>query len=116
MRMKYRKGDRSRRMWTAREEHILAFALTELVAKGWKSDNGFRAGYLGCCEQRLRAVFPNTDLTGNLHINSRIGVQKKNYRSLSHILSRSGVGFTADHKIDCDDEQWQQIIQVIFCD
>lgn len=45
-RQKFRKGDRTRRMWTPREEEILAETLLELVARGWKADNGFRAGYL----------------------------------------------------------------------
>ncbi|KAG6424332.1 hypothetical protein SASPL_114747 [Salvia splendens] len=37
---------------------------------------------------------------------------EKNYGSLSGILGRSGVGFnlTNDFKIDCDNEQWEQII------
>ncbi|KAL1547627.1 hypothetical protein AAHA92_15959 [Salvia divinorum] len=67
-RQEFRKGERPRRMWTLREEEILASTLLELVARGWKSDNGFRAG---------------------------------------------GVGFNVDgnHKIDCDDDQWDQIGQ-----
>ncbi|XP_042031652.1 uncharacterized protein LOC121778376 [Salvia splendens] len=112
VRKKYRKGERSRRMWTTREEDILASSLIELVAKGWKSDNGFRAGYLGRIEQRLREAFPNTDITATPHINSKVGAWKKFYKSLSQILSRSGVGFTADFKIDCDDEQWEQIVKL----
>ncbi|KAG6430915.1 hypothetical protein SASPL_108989 [Salvia splendens] len=62
-RQKFRKGDRTRRMWTPREEEILATTLLELVARGWKSDNG--------------------------------------------------IGFNSDgkHKIECDDEQWEQIVQ-----
>ncbi|KAG6399546.1 hypothetical protein SASPL_141027 [Salvia splendens] len=43
---KYKKGDRTRRLWSHREEEILAATLVELVALGWKSDNGFRTGYL----------------------------------------------------------------------
>ncbi|XP_042056775.1 uncharacterized protein LOC121801361 [Salvia splendens] len=112
VRTKYRKGERSRRMWTTREEDILASSLIELVANRWKSDNGFRAGYLGRIEQRLREAFPNTDITATPHINSKIGAWKKFYKSLSQILSRSGVGFTADFKIDCDDEQWEQIVKL----
>ena len=103
-------------MWTTREEDVLVSALIELAATGWKSDNGFRAGYLGRIEQRLRQAFPNTDLMGDPHINSKIGAWKKNHKSLSQILSRSGVGFTADFKIDCDDEQWEQIVKVNLCE
>ncbi|KAL1553171.1 hypothetical protein AAHA92_13879 [Salvia divinorum] len=52
------KGERSRRMWSDREEEVLLAAFKELVVQGWKSGNGFR-----------------------------------------------------DHKIDCDDEQWAQIMK-----
>ncbi|KAG6399034.1 hypothetical protein SASPL_140508 [Salvia splendens] len=67
-RNRFRKGERSRRMWTPKEEDILAATLLELTATGWKSDNGFRAGYL----------------RWNHH---------------------------GDHKFDCSDEQWEQIVQ-----
>ncbi|KAG6385284.1 hypothetical protein SASPL_154116 [Salvia splendens] len=36
----------ARRCWTEREETILMTAMKELAATGWKSDNGFRSGYL----------------------------------------------------------------------
>ncbi|KAG6392948.1 hypothetical protein SASPL_147177 [Salvia splendens] len=36
------KSDRSRRIWSVREEDILMATLKELAANGWKSDNGFR--------------------------------------------------------------------------
>ena len=79
-------------MWTTREEDVLVSALIELAATGWKSDNGFRAGYLGRIEQRLRQAFPNTDLMGDPHINSKIGAWKKNHKSLSQILSEEWCG------------------------
>ncbi|KAG6407499.1 hypothetical protein SASPL_130490 [Salvia splendens] len=83
---KFRKGERSRRMWTPKEEDILAATLLELTATGWKSDNGFRAGS---------------------------GSWKKSYGLLRSILSRTGVGWNhhGDHKFDCSDEQWEQIVQ-----
>ncbi|XP_042054260.1 uncharacterized protein LOC121799018 isoform X1 [Salvia splendens] len=111
-RNKFRKGERSRRMWTPQEEEILAATLLDLTATGWKSDNGFRAGYLSKIEDSLRAEFPNTDLKGNPHINSKIGAWKKSYGLLRSILSRTGVGWNhhGDHKFDCSDEQWGQIV------
>ncbi|XP_041994795.1 uncharacterized protein LOC121745084 isoform X1 [Salvia splendens] len=110
---KFRKGERSRRMWTPKEEDILAATLLELTATGWKSDNGFRAGYQSKIEDSLRAEFPNTDLKGNPHINSKIASWKKSYGLLRSILSRTGVGWNhhGDHKFDCSDEQWDQIVQ-----
>ncbi|KAG6389136.1 hypothetical protein SASPL_150595 [Salvia splendens] len=112
-RNKFRKRERSRRMWTPKEEDILAATMLELTATGWKSDNGFRAGYLSKIEDSLRAEFPNTDLKGNPHINSKIGSWKKSYGLLRSILSRTGVGWNhhGDHKFDCSDEQWEQIVQ-----
>ncbi|KAG6436949.1 hypothetical protein SASPL_101855 [Salvia splendens] len=56
-RQKFRKGDRTRRMWTPREEEILAATLLELVARGWKSDNGFRAGYFTKIEDSIHPKF-----------------------------------------------------------
>ncbi|KAG6434108.1 hypothetical protein SASPL_105730 [Salvia splendens] len=112
-RQKFRKGDRSRRIWFFREEEILAATLLDLVAHGWKSDNGFRTGYLIKIEESLRAEFPNCDLRGTPHITSKIGAWKKSYGILRSILSRTGVGFNLhnDFKIDIDDEQWEQIVQ-----
>lgn len=110
------KIDRSRRCWSDREEAILIVALKDLVAHGWKSGNGFRAGYLTRIEECLKREFPTTDIKAEPHIKSKINTWKKNFYSLSTILSRSGVGFNArnDFKIDCDDEQWAQIVQVMF--
>ncbi|KAG6403936.1 hypothetical protein SASPL_136170 [Salvia splendens] len=112
-RQKFRKGDQTRRMWTPREEEIMAVTLLELVARGWKSDNGFRAGYLTKIEDSIRAEFPDSDIRGNPHVNSKISAWNKSYGSLRNILSRTGIGFNSDgkHKIEYDDEQWEQIVQ-----
>ncbi|KAL1563324.1 hypothetical protein AAHA92_05806 [Salvia divinorum] len=109
---KYGKGDRSRRMWTTREEEILVASLLELVAGGWKSDNGFRAGYLGKIEDNIRKEFPKSDIKGTPHIVSKITASKKSYNSLRAILGWSGVGFNVDgdYKIDIDDDQWAQVV------
>ncbi|KAG6414049.1 hypothetical protein SASPL_126766 [Salvia splendens] len=54
-RLKFRKGERSRRMWSTREGEVLIASLVKLVAQGWKSDNGFRAGY-----HIIHIVLPST--------------------------------------------------------
>ncbi|KAL1564376.1 hypothetical protein AAHA92_06727 [Salvia divinorum] len=109
---KFRKGDLSRRLWTVREEEILIGSLLELVAGGWKSDNGFRSGYLGRIEDNIRKEFPKTDIKGTPHVVSKITAWKKSYGSLREILSRSGVGFNVDgeYKIDIEDDQWAQVV------
>ncbi|KAG6402804.1 hypothetical protein SASPL_135017 [Salvia splendens] len=54
-------SDRSRRVWTDKEATLI-MAMKDLVATGWKSDNGFRAGYLTRIENIKRQHLPNTDL------------------------------------------------------
>ncbi|KAL1535060.1 hypothetical protein AAHA92_31160 [Salvia divinorum] len=44
-RTSFHKCDRSRRSWSDKEEVALMAALKELVAMGWKLDNGFRLSY-----------------------------------------------------------------------
>ncbi|XP_057807932.1 uncharacterized protein LOC131022462 [Salvia miltiorrhiza] len=107
------KTDKTRRSWTTREEEVLLAALKELVAQGWKSDNGFRPGYLTKLEEAMRKAFPTTDLKGMPHINSKTTTWKKNYYSLCEMLKNSGVGFNVagTHMIDCTDEQWEGIVQ-----
>ncbi|KAG6417987.1 hypothetical protein SASPL_120184 [Salvia splendens] len=104
----------ARRGWTDREEAFLLATLKKLVAIGWKSDNGFRSGYLHKLEDSLRQEFPWSDLKANPHLQSKIHIWKKAYGALSLVLARSGVGFNVhnDYKIDCDEEQWDQIIKV----
>ena len=95
----------------------MAVCLADLVARGWKSDNGFRTGYLGMIEDAIRKEFPNTDIKGQPHVTSKLTAWKKHYTSLKNILARSGVGFNSDneYKIECDDDQWETIVMVSTC-
>ncbi|XP_057769415.1 uncharacterized protein LOC130989428 [Salvia miltiorrhiza] len=106
------KTNKTRRSWTPREEDVLLAALKELVVQGWKSDNGFRAGYLGKLEEAVKSRFPNSNLKGMPHIHSKIAAWKRNYYSLDLMLSNTGVGFNVDgtHMIDVNNEQWDQIV------
>ncbi|KZV29234.1 hypothetical protein F511_22399 [Dorcoceras hygrometricum] len=78
-----KKVDKTRRSWTAREEDVLIAALKDVVTKGWKSENGFRSGYLTLLESAMHVSLPRTDLRGNPHINSKVHVWKKTYGGLS---------------------------------
>ncbi|XP_057779530.1 uncharacterized protein LOC130998112 [Salvia miltiorrhiza] len=106
-----KKTDKKRRSWSTSEQEVLLTALKELVAQGWKSDNGFRAGYLKKLEEAMKKTFPTTDVKGMPHKNSKTTTWKKDYYSLSLMLSNSGVGFNVDgkHMVDCTDEQWEAI-------
>ncbi|KAG8367927.1 hypothetical protein BUALT_Bualt16G0123600 [Buddleja alternifolia] len=82
-----------RRCWTQEEEKVLANAMRDLVVKGYKADNGFKNGYQNLLEQPMMQAFPGTTIRVEPHINSRITVWRKNYGSISTMLSRSGFGF-----------------------
>ncbi|XP_057770359.1 uncharacterized protein LOC130990160 [Salvia miltiorrhiza] len=108
------KTDKTRRSWSTKEEEILLASLKELVVLGWKADNGFKAGYLHKLEEAMRKEFPDTDIKGMPHINSKLGAWKRNYNSLCLILDKTGVGFNSKgtFMIDCNNEQWEQIVVV----
>ncbi|XP_057810943.1 uncharacterized protein LOC131025268 [Salvia miltiorrhiza] len=107
------KSEKTRRSWSLREEEQLIAALKEIVVNGWRSDNGFRAGYLGKLEEAMKIAFPGTDLKGIPHIHSKISMWKRNYYSLSLMLRDSGIGFNVNGKfmIDCTLEQWDDIVK-----
>ncbi|KAL0434814.1 UNVERIFIED_CONTAM: hypothetical protein Sradi_0189300 [Sesamum radiatum] len=54
-----RDGKLSRRVWSTAEEEALLECLREIVRTDWKSENGFRTGYLGVLEQLLNRSCPN---------------------------------------------------------
>ncbi|XP_057780224.1 uncharacterized protein At2g29880-like [Salvia miltiorrhiza] len=110
--LRVNKTDKTRRSWTGKEEDMLLSSLKELVAQGWKFDNGFRAGYLNKLEEAMKKAFPGTDLKGVPHVNSKICAWKKHYNSLVLMLANTGVGFNVngDHMVNCTDEQWEHIV------
>lgn len=107
------KAGPSRRSWTTNEELCLLNALKDIVQKGLKCDNGFKAGYLHHLEEAMVSAFPNTDLKGDPHINSKIHVWKKQYGSLSTMLSRSGFGWNdMCNIIECSNQVWADYVNV----
>ncbi|CAA0805971.1 Unknown protein [Striga hermonthica] len=83
-----------RRVWNEDEDRALIVGLRDLVARGWKCDNGFRNGYAIILEQHMHHMFPGTTIRAEPHITSKISVWKKNYGSLSEMLSTSGFGWS----------------------
>ncbi|XP_012832657.1 PREDICTED: uncharacterized protein At2g29880-like [Erythranthe guttata] len=102
-----------RRTWTMQEEQSLIMALKDIVHRGWKCENGFKTVYLATLENSMAQSFPGTDLKADPHINSKIHVWKKQYRSLSTMMSRSGFGWNdSSNTIDVfDDQVWQEYIK-----
>ncbi|KAL8492724.1 hypothetical protein ACS0TY_024064 [Phlomoides rotata] len=99
------KVTRGRRFWSKVEEDTLIQCLTDIVNDGWKTDNGFKAGFQRELEKGIRKLLPGTYILANPHINSKIHVYKKEYNALYDLLSRSGIGWNSTTSmIEVDDE------------
>ncbi|KAL8476180.1 hypothetical protein ACS0TY_028733 [Phlomoides rotata] len=96
---------RGRRSWTKIEEDALIICLTNVVHEGWKSENGFRAGFLRELEKGMKKKLPGTDIVAHPHINSKMHVWKKKYGAVSDLLSKSGIGWNSTTSmIEVEDE------------
>ncbi|KAL8457041.1 hypothetical protein ACS0TY_035032 [Phlomoides rotata] len=111
---KEKKTDKTRRAWTPVEEGVLVELMKELVTKGWKTENGFKLGYLLKLEFEMLKKIPGTDLRANPHITSRITIWKKFHGSLQMMLNgNSGVGFNpTTGLLDYHDDCWARIVKV----
>ncbi|XP_073025604.1 uncharacterized protein [Primulina eburnea] len=86
--------------------------MKDVITKGWKSENGFKAGYLNLLENAMQESIPGNSLRGNPHINSKIHMWKKTYSTTVTLLSKSGVGWNdSNNTIDVTDETWEAIVK-----
>ncbi|KAL8548289.1 hypothetical protein ACS0TY_007566 [Phlomoides rotata] len=66
------RNDKGRRGRSVREEQVLSEAMKKIVREGWRTENGFKIGYLNLLSTYMKQEFPNTDLNPEPHITSRI--------------------------------------------
>ncbi|KAL0430546.1 UNVERIFIED_CONTAM: hypothetical protein Sradi_0680600 [Sesamum radiatum] len=98
-------GKLSRRVWSTVEKEALLECLREIVRTGWKSDSGFRTGYLGVLEQLLNRSCSNNRLKAEPHISSKIHVWKKMYGCINDMMDRSGFSWNpTTNTIDVKDD------------
>ncbi|XP_075504372.1 uncharacterized protein LOC142541796 [Primulina tabacum] len=110
---KGKKTDKLRRTWTAPEEEVLIVALKDIISKGYKTENGFRNGYLPLLESALQNAFKDSDLRGHPHITLKIHVWKKHYGCLTTMLAKSGIDWNdTENTIDATNEAWDTILKV----
>ncbi|KAL8481050.1 hypothetical protein ACS0TY_027547 [Phlomoides rotata] len=105
--------DKTRHAWTPVEEGVLVELMKELVTKGWKTENGFKPGYLLKLESEMLKKILGTDLRANPHITSRITIWKKFHGSLQTTLNgNSGIGFNpTTGLLEYHDECWARIVK-----
>ncbi|KAL8545273.1 hypothetical protein ACS0TY_005453 [Phlomoides rotata] len=102
-----------RRSWKPYEELILMGHLKEMVASAnWKTENGFRSGYLQKLEEKIRISLPGTDLRAFPNINSKILAWKKHHGCIQLAFGETGCGFNTSTKIlDCSDPAWAKVLK-----
>ncbi|KAL8519684.1 hypothetical protein ACS0TY_010568 [Phlomoides rotata] len=74
LKKKGKKTDRNCCAWTPVKEIVLVGLMKDLMAKGWKTENSFKPGYLLKLEVGMVKMLSGTDIRANPHITSRITI------------------------------------------
>ncbi|KAG6469538.1 hypothetical protein ZIOFF_070467 [Zingiber officinale] len=83
-----RKTQSTKRLWTKQEDATLVDCLVELSKdSAWKSENGFRTGYLVHLEKLMAAKLPSSKATP--HIESRYKLLKRQFHAITEMLNHS---------------------------
>ncbi|KAL8481067.1 hypothetical protein ACS0TY_027558 [Phlomoides rotata] len=56
------RNDKGSRGWSVREEQVLSEAMKKIVLEGWKTENGFKIGYLNLLSTYMKQIDPNARL------------------------------------------------------
>ncbi|KAL2930724.1 tRNA pseudouridine synthase B [Bienertia sinuspersici] len=65
----------------------------------WKSENGFKIGYMNKLEELIKSVFPNCGFKATPLIESRIKHWSEKYSVMAQMLSISGFEWDAEKKM-----------------
>ncbi|KAG6522393.1 hypothetical protein ZIOFF_019533 [Zingiber officinale] len=85
-----RKTQSTKRVWTKQEDAALVECLVELSKdSAWKSENGFRTGYLVHLEKLMVAKLPSSSLKATPHIESRYKLLKRQFHAITEMLNHS---------------------------
>ncbi|XP_042465761.1 uncharacterized protein LOC122048232 [Zingiber officinale] len=85
-----RKTQNTKHLWTKQEDAVLVDCLVELSKdSAWKSENGFRTGYLLHLEKLMAAKLPSSNLKATPHIESRYKLLKRQFHAITKMLNHS---------------------------
>ncbi|KAL3638032.1 hypothetical protein CASFOL_018480 [Castilleja foliolosa] len=91
---------RNKRYWTPQEDTILLQSLLEISHNPkWKSENGFKNGYMNRLEETLVEKIPNCGLKAEPHIESRLKHWSEKYCAMAEMLGNSGFNWDSERKV-----------------
>ncbi|KAL2934901.1 D-alanine--D-alanine ligase [Bienertia sinuspersici] len=91
---------KNKRYWTYEEDATLIRYLHELSCDPkWKSESGFKNGYMNKLKELIKSVFPNCGLKATPYIESRIKHWLEKYSAMVEKLSILGFGWDAEKKM-----------------
>ncbi|KAG6520884.1 hypothetical protein ZIOFF_017946 [Zingiber officinale] len=91
-----RKTHSTKHLWTKQEDAALVDCLVELSKDlAWKSENGFRIGYLLHLEKLIATKVPSSNLKATPHIESRYKLLKRQFHAINEMINHgSGFGWS----------------------
>ncbi|KAM5572598.1 hypothetical protein ABKV19_012579 [Rosa sericea] len=110
---KQRGRGQNKRFWTTKEDSVLVESLQGLYHDTkWRSENGFKNGYLTQIEAMMEAKMPGCGIQASPHIESRVKTLKKKYYALAEMLSQSGFGWNDDEMmLVCERRVYDEWVQ-----
>ena len=85
-----RKTQSTKHLWTKQEDAAFVDCLVEFSKdSAWKSENGFRTGYLVHLEKLMAVKLPSSSLKATPHIESRYKLLKRQFHAITEMLNHS---------------------------
>ncbi|KAK9160524.1 hypothetical protein Syun_006865 [Stephania yunnanensis] len=108
----------SRRKWSHAEDVALVNVMVEMVASGvYKSDNGFKPGYLTKVEEALNTTCLNSGIKARPHIESRLKSLKKDWFIVNDMIcgirhGTSGFDFdSTSNMVIAPEDVWEDYLK-----
>ncbi|KAI3807117.1 hypothetical protein L1987_23041 [Smallanthus sonchifolius] len=109
---------KNKKKWNEKENEKLVASMLDVLNSGsnYKSDNGFKPGFINAVEQQLAILLPEAGIKAKPHIESRIKTMKSDWSVVHDMLSwnnTSGFGWDYNNNmLDAPQPVWQAYIQV----
>ncbi|XP_039135217.1 uncharacterized protein LOC120272458 [Dioscorea cayenensis subsp. rotundata] len=109
----HRGRGQNKHYWTIEEDKALIEALVELsIDAMWRSENGFRNGYLFQLERMIKAKIPRTTLKAMPNIESRVKLLRRQTTAIADLLCISGFVWNHENStIECEKSSYDEYVK-----